>query len=449
LQTLVDKMSRAPRRIRIGALIGSAAIIAAGCGSSSSTSATGGGTQTLKIISWVNPPANQAFQKIDAEFEKKYPNIKVQFQTAANTAGPYETLLQTTVDSGSADIVTTDGPIQPLPVDPTRANMETDQFWGTHNVFLPLNGQPWLNSLTPAARQSMTYNGKVYGLLSGDYQWVVFYNKTDFAKYHLSVPHTYDQFITVLKTLAAKHVTPLWLGLGGGASGYAQQFLTEPLMADLWAPKVAGANLATALEKGTTSWNDPAFVQGMTEEAAIAKYLEPNYTGESWQGMPGDFAANKAPMLLDGSWDLASIQKANPKIQVGSFALPGSNTASANQPLVADDLTLEVLKNTKHKAAALKWMAFFASKPIYEQYVNITGISPSEASGTYSSFSSSVLGPLFGKGANTGDVFPPLSSTQGYYDTDANFPTLQLSVMGGSKSPASAASTYASDWKKS
>ena len=28
-------------------------------------------------------------------------------------------------------------------------------------------------------------------------------------------------------------------------------------------------------------------------------------------------------MLLDGSWDLASVQKANPKMQVGSFALPG------------------------------------------------------------------------------------------------------------------------------
>jgi raffinose/stachyose/melibiose transport system substrate-binding protein len=424
-----------------------AAIAAAGCSGGSSSGS--GGQVTLKIINWVNPPANQALKKINAEFEKKYPNIKVQYQTAANTAGPYETLLQTSVDSGSADIVTTDHTMQPLPVNATRSTEDTLQFWGTHNVFLPLNGQPFLNNMTPAALQSMTYNGKVYGLLSGEYQWVVFYNKAVFAKYHLAAPQTYDQFISVLKTLKAQHVTPIWLGLGGGASGYAQQFLTEPLMADLWLPQSPDHNLAADLEKGSVSWNNPAFVKAMTEEAAIAKYLEPNYTGEAWQGMPGDFAAGKAAMLLDGSWDLASVQQANPKMQVGSFALPGSNVASDNQPLLSNDLTFEVLKTTKNKDAAMKYLSFFTSKPIYAQYVNITGISPSQKTGTYSSFSSTVLGSLFGKGIATGAVFPPLSASQGFYDTEANFPTLQLSVMAGKKTPQQAAATHASDWKKS
>ena len=133
-----------------------AAIAAAGCSGGSSSGS--GGQVTLKIINWVNPPANEALKKINAEFEKKYPNIKVQYQTAANTAGPYETLLQTSVDSGSADIVTTDHTMQPLPVNATRSTEDTLQFWGTHNVFLPLNGQPFLNNMTPAALQSMTYN---------------------------------------------------------------------------------------------------------------------------------------------------------------------------------------------------------------------------------------------------------------------------------------------------
>ncbi|HEY1639420.1 MAG TPA: extracellular solute-binding protein [Streptosporangiaceae bacterium] len=431
-----------------GALVGLVALAAAACGSSSGSSGGSGGQVTLKIISWVNPPANKAFNKIDAEFEKKYPSIKVQYQLAANTAGPYETLLQTTVDSHSADIVTTNTPFQPLPPNATRATESTEQFWATHDVFEPLNGQPWLNNFTPSALASETYNGKTYGVLTGEYQWVVFYNKTDFAKYHVSVPHTFSQFISVLQLFKSKGLVPLWLGLGGGASGYAQQFMTEPLMSELWQPKVAGKNLALALQNGSTTWTDPAFVTAMTEEAQVAKYLEPSYTGVSWEGMPGAFAANKSPMLLDGSWDMASVQSANPSIKVGSFAFPGSNDPAMNQPLVADDLTLEVLKAAPEKAAALKWMSFFASKPIYQQYVDITGISPSQAGGTYSSFSSQVLGPLFGKGVNTTTIFPTLPSTEGYNDTTANFPLLQLAVMAGSKTPAAAAQAYQGDWKK-
>lgn len=423
-----------------------AAVAAAGCGSSGGAA---GGQVTLKIINWVNPPANQALKQINAEFEKKYPNIKIQYQLAANTAGPYQTLLQTSVDSGSADIVTTDETMQPLPVNATKANEDTLQYWGTHNVFLPLNGQPFLKQMTPAALASMTYNGKVYGLLSGEYQWMVFYNKSIFQKYNLTAPTTYNQFISTMQTLAAHKVTPLWLGLGGGASGYATQFLTEPLMSDLWQSQLGSASLATDLEKGTVSWNSPPFVQAMTEEANIAKYLEPNYTGEAWQGMPGDFAAGKAAMLLDGSWDLASVQKASPGIQVGSFGLPGSNVAADNQPLLTNDLTFEVLKDTKNQDAAMKYLAFFTSSPIYKQYVDITGISPSEKSGSYSSFSAKVLGPLFGKGVPTGQVFPPLAANQGFYDTETNFPTLDLAVMAGKKTPQQAAATHAQDWKKS
>lgn len=441
------RASRVRRHVKIGALAGLLALGAVACGSSGNSNSSGGHV-TLKIISWVNPPANKAFNKIDAEFEKKYPNITVQYQLAANTAGPYETLLQTTVDSHSADIVTTNTPFQPLPPNATRATESTEQFWSTHSVFQALNGQPWLKNFTPSALASETYQGKVYGILSGVYQWVVFYNKTDFAKYHVSVPHTYNQFLSVLQTFKSKGLVPLWLGLGGGAAGYAQQFLTEPLMSELWQPKVPGKNLALSLENGSSSWTDPAFVTAMTEEAQIAKYLEPGYTGVSWEGMPGAFAANKAPMLLDGSWDMASVQAANPNIKVGSFALPGSNDAAMNQALVADDLTLEVLKAAPEKAAALKWMSFFASKPIYQQYVDITGISPSQAGGTYNSFSSGVLGPLFGKGVNTTEIFPTLPATEGYNDTTANFPLLQLAVMSGSKTPAAAAQSYQSDWRK-
>ena len=147
-------------------------------------------------------------------------------------------------------------------------------------------------------------------------------------------------------------------------------------------------------------------MQAETEEAAIGKYLEPNYTGASWEAMPGDFASNKGAILLDGSWDLPTVQQANPSIKVGSFPLPGSNIASDNQPMLQPDLNFEVLKKAHNMPAALAYLAFFASKPIYEQYVDMTGISPSETGGTYSNFAAGVLGKWLGKGVEWTELFP-------------------------------------------
>jgi raffinose/stachyose/melibiose transport system substrate-binding protein len=412
-----------------------------------SAQATGAGT--LKIITWVNPPAVAALTKIDSEFEKANPGIKVQLETAANVTAGYATLFQTTVDANTADIVTNVSQVQPLPLNPTRANMSPTQYFTTSGVFLPLNNQPWIKDFTPAALGLGTYKGQIDGLVSGVYQQAVFYNKADFAKYHLTVPTTWDQFMTLLKTLAADHVTPVWLGAGGGASIYVQNFITEALMASLWLPHAPGANIYTDLQTGATTWDNPYFVQAMTDEVTIGKYIEPDYAGVPWLGMPSAFGANKAPMLLDGSWDLSVVHQDNPNLQVGAFPLPGSNIASQNQTLLKPDLTFMVMKHAHNMAAALKYMAFFASKPIYEQYVDITGISPSETSGTYTSFSSKVLGSWLGKGISMWNVMPPsLPVTEGYYDTNVEFPLLQEAVMAGTVTPQTAAKEIQSSWKR-
>lgn len=412
------------------------------------SSAASGPSGVVKIITWINPPAVAAFKKIDAEFEKAYPNVKVELQTAANVTTGYATLLTTTVDSASADIVTSTFEIQPLPLHPTRANMNELQYWASSHVFLPLNGQPWLKNFNSAAQATETYNGQVDGVLSGVYQRLVFYNKADFAKYHLSVPRTWSQFLQVCQTLAANHVTPIWLGVGSGASIYVQDFLTMPLMASLWLPKAPGQNIYTDLQNGSQKWDNPYFIQAMTEEATIAKYIEPAYTGANWLDMPADFGANKAAMLLDGSWDLSVVHQSNPNLQVGSFPLPGSEVASQNLPLVQPDLDLEILSKAPDQANALLWMGFFARPQIYDQYVDITGISPSETSGTYTSFSSGVLGSWLGKGTQVSNILPnPMPPVEGYYDTATEFPLLQEQVMAGSVTPQKAAQDIQGSWK--
>ena len=437
------------RRSRVGtaglALL-AAAGLAAGCSSGSSGSA--GGKQTLKIITWINPPAVKAIQQIDKEFEKANPGVTVSLGTAENVNGPYKTLLQQTVDASSADIVTNVTQLQPLPPKVTNSNVTNWQTYTLHHAFAPLSGQPFLKDYKSGALAAETYQGKVYGVVSGEYQEGVFYNKKIFTQYHLTPPSTYSQFLTVLKTLKSHGVTPMWLGLGAVGPVYLQ-FLYYNLIDSVWQPHAPGGNLAADLETGKVKWTNPYFTQAMAEEKALAQYLEPGYQGEAWQGMPGSFAAGKAAMLLDGSWDLASVQQANPKAQIGFFPLPGSNTAADNKSELQNDLTFSVLNASPHKALAMKWLAFFSKPSIYKQYVDITGISSSQNSGSFSSYAAQVLGSWFGKGDYYTTYYPVLSDTDTYWDQPANWPTLQQDVISGQKTPAQVEALYQNGWATS
>jgi raffinose/stachyose/melibiose transport system substrate-binding protein len=431
------------------ALAAAVAACSSGGGSSASSGSSGGSVSgSLKIITWVNPPAVTAITAIDKEFEAKYPGVKVSLQTAANVNGPYQTLLQQTVDSGSADIVTANTPFLPLPLNATRSNETPIQYWTTNGAFAPLNGQSFLTDYTPSAKSAETYQGKTYGVVSGEYQEGVFYNKAVFAKYHLSPPTTYSQFLALCKTLQSHGVQPLYTALGNVGAVYLQ-FMYYEAMTDLMYPTAPGANLSEDLMKGTVKWTDPAFIQGMNEEKTISQYLEPNYTGVPWESMPGNFAKGDAAMLLDGSWDLASVQQANPSLQVGYFPIPFSNTAADNKAYSQNDLTFYELNSSQNKTAANAWLAFFSSPKIYAQYVNTTGISSSQTTGTFTGYASKVMGSWFGKGVSQGVLYPVLSPNDGYYDQQANWPDLQLSVIQGKMTAQQAAATYEKDWKSS
>ncbi|MGB4136109.1 MAG: extracellular solute-binding protein [Microbacterium sp.] len=420
-------------------------LLLAGCtgGGTGDDPAKDGEKVTLRMINWANPAANAVIEEINKKFTEANPDIVVDYQVAANTSTSYATLLQTAVASSSVDIITTNNPFQPLPDNPTRDNMSQEQMWATSGVLMPLTDQPWLANYTDSARASMTYEGEVYGVLSGVYQWMVFYDKDVFAAHGLSEPKTYTEFITIMDTLKAAGVQPLWLGAGGGAEIYVRNFLSAPLMNSVWAPKAGSGGLAKALERGDLSWDDPAFITILDKLSEVGGYLQPGWTGTSWQGMPGDFAAGRSAMLLDGSWDLSAVREANPSMNIGSFPLPGSDNAADNQPILVQDLTFAILKDAKNKDAAVKYLEFFSQPENYSQYVNATGISPSQSAGEYSSFASEVLGERFGQGTPSSDVLPllsPLSTT--YCQTPENFAKVLIEVMEGKKTSKDAAALF-------
>jgi raffinose/stachyose/melibiose transport system substrate-binding protein len=424
----------------LATIAGAAALVAAS--SAAGVSAAAG--SHVNVTMWVNPPAVVALKKIDAEFEKAHPGISVNLTTAVNEYTNYAALEKTAVEGGTEDVMATQA-INPLPIGGSAADLMPEQLWGTSGVYLPLNGQPWVKRLKSTAVAVETYKGKLYGMNTGSYQYGVYYNKAIFAKYHIAIPTTYAQFIAVCQTLKKDGVTPLYDGLGGGAQGYLY-FILYPMMQALWLPHAPGKDLNTALWTGKAQWTSPYFIQAMKQEKQVAQYLEPNYTGESWTTMPTAFAAGKAAMLLDGSWDLSAVFEANPHIQVGYFPLPGGPNPALDAPILQTDLTWVILSRAKDQAAAKTWLDFFASPKIYSQYVATTGISPS-FNGTYNSQTEKVLGPkYFGNGVLAGDIFPVLPAGGPFVLQLNNFWSLQLNMVQGQKTPQQVAQTLEQAW---
>lgn len=427
------------------ALVALSTALVAGCGTAGTTSTNGtksSGTSDkgpLKIIMWVNPPAVAAVKKIDSEFEHKY-GVQVQLQTTANDTAGYQTAQQTAVQAGTADIMAIQ-PFNPMPQKMTSNNMTNVQQWAANNVFMPLNSEPWVSKFSASDLGAAAYKGNDYGMVTGVYQTGLFYNKAIFAKYNLQPPTTYSEFLNVCKVLKSHGVTPVWTGLAGGATGYVQ-FVMYPFMQALLAPTLGNASASAALASGKVKWTDATMIKAFTREQNFAQnYLEPNYAGENWQQMPGDFAAGKAAMLLDGSWDLSSVLQANPKMQIGYFPIPGSNTASNNQSIANPDLTWVVLNNSKQKSLAEQWLNFFASKPIYDQYVQMTGISPSEQ-GTFTSQTATIMGKWFGTGRVISQTPDWMIPSGPYYMQPTNFWNEQLKMLQGGITPNALAQQY-------
>ena len=67
-------------RITATVAIGVAALMAAGSTVPAASAQASAPSGSLKIITWVNPPAVQALTKIDKEFMEKYPGVKVRWR---------------------------------------------------------------------------------------------------------------------------------------------------------------------------------------------------------------------------------------------------------------------------------------------------------------------------------------------------------------------------------
>ena len=360
-----------------------AASTAAACSSSkSSPSSSSGPKVTLTVAEWTNPGAVDFTKQLNAQFEKAHPNVKVDFQSTATANGAWGQLTTSLLQAKSVDVLAQFAPTQKaFPPDFTNIKPAGAAALVEANQLTDLKDQPFMKNYDAAAQEAAVgYKGGVYGVMAAEYSaaGALWYKKDLLAKYNITPPTTFQEFLDDCAKLKAAGKTPIFLagkvGMQGGIwQGIENQTLMSGKQPD--ASTQVSSDRATAFWNGTQNWNDQAYKDIGAKYQQVMKYIEPAASGVDQQTAPGIWAVktDDYPFLLDGSWDGATIQKANPKLNLGFFVMPGTDNTADNRVPVKPDLTWVVPTSAPHKDLAMEWLAMFSQPENYKAWLKATG----------------------------------------------------------------------------
>jgi raffinose/stachyose/melibiose transport system substrate-binding protein len=308
-----------------------------------SSNEDGGAKKTLTVWSW-RVEDEAAYNKIFDVYEKSHEGVTINFKPFKATE--YNKILATGL-AGS------DGPDVPQvrSYGQVQATIASD-------ALVPLDGKVdlsgWDENVLASAKGKE--DGKLYSVPLARQATVMFYNKGLFEKNGITVPTTWDEFMAANTKLAAAGITPIAVG--------AKDDWTLPIVHEVvGGATFGGADFQKAVLAGEKDFTDPQWVASVKILEDLEKFMPKSVTGVAVTDAQTLFSAEKAAMFPGGSFDLATLQKANPQMQVGVLEVPPAPGApSGAEPTTAGwaDGNFAVSKKSKNQAEALelvKWMA--------------------------------------------------------------------------------------------
>ncbi|MEW2567355.1 extracellular solute-binding protein [Streptomyces sp. NPDC047070] len=273
------------RRFLAGAGAAGTAALLSGCVTSTSTGKSSSkGSVTLQS-NLSAPQAKAAMQDVVAAYAKKGSGSASLNTVAAET---FRTQLPTYLTSANPPDVYT---WYPGSVADAYAKkdllLDLGEVWSSPG----LKGySKALNSLCTSAAGKKVFVPTTY------YWWGMFYRKSNFAKWGVSEPKSWDDFLDLCDKLKSKGVDPIGLGAGGNTAWVASAWF------DYLDIRINGADYHRQLLAGKHRFDDPEVRKVFDRWQELLPYFDPNGTAVAFQDATTSLLSGRSGMMLIGTF---------------------------------------------------------------------------------------------------------------------------------------------------
>ncbi|MDR6971630.1 extracellular solute-binding protein [Leifsonia shinshuensis] len=353
--------------LAVGALAAATAVLLAGCAPGSSPGGSGesktaasksveSGKYTLTVWDQNNTgDIDTAQKKLNAAFEKKYPNITIK-RNSQSFSDLKTTLKLALSGNNPPDVVQANqgypdmgafvsgGMLTPLD--------DYSTLYGWKDYF-PSNLLA-LNTFSSDGKHWQT--GNLYGVSNTGEFVGVYYNKKILSSLGVDAPKTLDDLTADMAKAKAAGIQPM-------AYGDLEKVRGIQLYGVVQAATAGATAVQDLVSAKSGAWTDKANVDAAATIQDWSKkgYLPADANGISQDAAVADFGKGKAAFIIDGTWDMSTIGQALGQTNAGMAAL---TPAGASAPVTqgGEGLAWAITSKSAHPNAAAAYIDFISGK---------------------------------------------------------------------------------------
>lgn len=247
--------------------------------------------------------------------------------------------------------------------------------------FADMSGEEWVSKLKIPANVTAD-DGKIYGFpflsVPGVHGFI--YNEDVFEECGVSVPNTWDEFLTVCQTIKDKGITPIFMPKD---TWVPQILMTDNFAKALGTEKVN--EFSEKIVKNETKWTDvPEFAEVIDKylDLYTKGYINENFVSATYDDAILEVAEGRAAMHFNGDFFAASVLEAKPEANINMFAMSmvesedvmSENMSSAGFVAYKNSENLETVKKVLNLWATPEYAdLYFADRPAFPAFEGVNG----------------------------------------------------------------------------
>lgn len=295
------------------------------------------------------------YDQLIADFEAKYPNIKVEHTNVPDA----ETILMTRMTTDQVPDVFTVFPLDASTREQIAAGFVMD-----------ITGEEVLNNVNADILEMTLIDGKNYTVPVSLNMLGIYYNLEVFEKAGVAVPATIDELYALCENLKGQDITPF--SFPDKDVWTVRQFCDRASVNMLEDP----VGLFEKIAAGETTAMDTPELKLMGETIVkLRSYGQEDNLGTGYEQAIAEFANGNAAMFFSGTFAYPEIVKSNPNLKFAMFRYPAfsAENEKTDRLGVNIDTSFSISATTKHPQEAKLFVEFCANSEQAQKFSDYDG----------------------------------------------------------------------------